>query len=65
MAKEYTVKIDEVYTHTLTVDADSPDEAYDKAMEMLAQLDPQPRTAPFPYNFEAMLFPGNYSVKEN
>lgn len=61
---EYTVKIDEVFTHTLTVEAGSPDEAYEKAREMLGQVDYQPRTAPFDYDFEAEGFTGNYSIEE-
>ena len=60
---EYTIKIDEVFTHTLTVEAGSPDEAYDKAIEMLGTLDPAPRTAPFDYDFEPQGFTGHWQAE--
>lgn len=59
----YTVKIDEVFTHTLTITASNSDEASEKAYQMLRDgLTPEDEKA-CDYTLESDRFTGDYSVE--
>jgi hypothetical protein len=60
---EYIVKIDERFTHTLTVEAGSPDEATDKAYQMLSDGLTTEDEKACDYTFEADGYTGQHSVE--
>lgn len=60
---EYIVKIDERFTHTLTIEADTADEASEKAYQMLRDgLTTEDETA-CDYTFESDGFTGEHSTE--
>lgn len=60
---EFIIKIDERFTHTLTVEAGSADEATEKAYQLLRDgLTPEDEKA-LDYTFEADGFTGEHSAE--
>lgn len=61
---EYIVKIDERMYHTLTIEAETADEATDKAYQMLRDgMTPEEEKA-CEYTLESDGFTGEYSAEE-
>lgn len=61
---EYIVKIDERFTHTLTIEASTAEEARDKAYQLLTDGLTKDDEKELDYQFEADGYTGQDSVEE-
>ena len=62
---EYIVKIDERFFHTLAIEADTADEAIEKAYQMLRDGMTPEDEKEYDYSLESDGFTGDHSAEEN